>query len=83
MRTETITGPAHWASALVNGDYSGLSDEEAAWCRAWYADLGDGADVVGCAEEPRFSWHYDLHANGHCPVGVTGGDVIDYVVLYR
>lgn len=29
IATETLVAPAHWASALVNGDYTGLSDEDA------------------------------------------------------
>jgi len=36
---ETVVAPASWATALVNGDWSGLqadADDEAA-CRAWLA----------------------------------------------
>lgn len=29
METIKFTLPSHWASALVNGDYSGLSEEDA------------------------------------------------------
>jgi hypothetical protein len=28
MKTLTVTAPSHWASYLINGDASGLSDEE-------------------------------------------------------
>ena len=35
MKTETFTLPAHWACALVNGDFSGLEDREADELEAW------------------------------------------------
>ena len=35
MKTETFTLPAHWACALVNGDFSGLEDSEADELEAW------------------------------------------------
>ena len=28
MQTETFDLPSHWASALINGDYSGYGDED-------------------------------------------------------
>jgi len=31
---EKITLPARWASALINGDYSGLNDIDARKCKA-------------------------------------------------
>lgn len=30
----TVTMPACWASAIINGDYSGLSTEDSAACQA-------------------------------------------------
>jgi len=27
IETYTLTAPAHWASALINGDYTGVDDE--------------------------------------------------------
>lgn len=87
--TVTVTAPAYWASALVNHDYSGLSDQEAAWCDAW-ASAHSPWEVVDVARdddgeppEPRFSRVYHIHACGFCPDGVTGGDVIDYVMRKR
>jgi hypothetical protein len=35
MKTEVFTLPAHWACALVNGDFSGLEDSEANELEAW------------------------------------------------
>lgn len=86
---DVITGPAYWVSALVNGDYSGLDENEAAWCRAWQEKIApwyvvstvDGEDGEG--QEPYFSKAYDLHAMGFCPDGVTAGSVLDYIVHKR
>lgn len=35
MKTNTFILPAHWACALVNGDFSGLEDGEADELEAW------------------------------------------------
>jgi hypothetical protein len=78
----TATGPAYWASYLVNGDDSGLTPEEKAAADAWIAKLGDysvvgiASDEEGESQEPRFTWHYDLHSG----TDTRGGDVVDYVI---
>lgn len=45
----TFTAPEYWASYLINGDFSGLSDDEKAACDRWTAHLletiGTGAPV--------------------------------------
>jgi hypothetical protein len=80
-----VTLPAYWASALVNGDYSGLDDGEAAHVEKIISDLAsDGWYVVDVkrnddseAEEARFTWCYQLYnAYGDA----RGGDVLDYIV---
>lgn len=38
IRTRTYTLPAYWASALINGDYSGLEDGEEDEINAWLGD---------------------------------------------
>lgn len=43
---ETFVGPECWASYLVNGDSSGLSDEEKAQADAAAAGLGSCVDAV-------------------------------------
>lgn len=61
--------PSYWASALVNGDYSGLSDEEAAEvrsCTDWICSRLGRAECVGASEErfARFSdWKPALAGN--------------------
>jgi len=75
--TDVIELPACWASALINGDYSGL-DEEAARCMTKVAELArEGFSVVDCADEARFTNYqlYDTEAER------TGGDVLEYTIL--
>jgi hypothetical protein len=40
METEQFIAPSYWASYLVNGDASGLSNEEREACDNWVAFLG-------------------------------------------
>lgn len=83
------TAPAHWASALVNDDYSGLDELQALACRAWQAEIAPWyvVDVVrdesGEAQEQRFTWHFAVHAGreyGKLFPDVRGGNVLDYVI---
>ena len=60
METIEFTLPAHWASALINGDFSGLSDEEDAAVRYWLDTEPDiGGDALSCTDEPEFRRYYD------------------------
>ena len=80
MEQSTVTLPSYWACALINGDASGLEDDEAARCDAAAAALAaDGWEIVDTVEDSeRFTWSYDLYDPD---AGVRGGDVMDYVVL--
>lgn len=91
LEVDTITAPAFWASALVNGDLSSFdsgtreeSERETAAYNAFVNRLAkDGWSVVdvardeetGEAQEPRFTWSYALYGGT-----ARGGDVVDYVV---
>lgn len=83
---DTVTLPAYWASALVNGDFSGLDANETKRCKAAMARLAaDGWHVVdtvrdndGNGEDARFTWSYWLYDPD---AGCDGGEVLDYVVL--
>lgn len=83
IEVDTVTLPAAWACALVNGDETGLTEGEAAHMRtALRVKLEGGwrvVDVVrddeGDGVEARFTWHYRLHGGD-----AEGGDVLDYVV---
>ena len=45
---ESFTGPSAWASYLVNGDASGISDEEAREADAASEGLGNCVDAIEC-----------------------------------
>lgn len=83
-----VTAPAYWASALVNGDYSGMKEAEATRCAAFVGALAKDktaiVDVVrdadGQAVEQRFTRAYDLYDPG---ATCRGGDVLDYVTYKR
>lgn len=73
---EQITGPAHWAPYLINGDISGLTDEDIEAINLWLEREGV-AEVLSCGDEAYFTWHMKLH----CPeLGCNGGSVLDYTV---
>lgn len=86
LELTSITLPAAWASALINGDFSGLEEPEAARCKARVAELArDGWTIVDVArdddgegQEPRFTRSYRFYdPDATC----TGGDVLDYVLM--
>ena len=58
IETITYTLPAHWASALINGDESGFSDEESEALEAWLNHEGVGA-CVDVSQESFFSAFHD------------------------
>ena len=51
MKVETYTLPAHWASALINDDSSGMSDDEIDALNNWYESNNPGY-CTGCSDEP-------------------------------
>jgi hypothetical protein len=81
IEVDTVIGPACFASALVNGDESGLEADEIAALNAfeksiapWYV-VDVKRDDDGDGHEPRFTWSYKLYGGT-----AEGGDVLDYVV---
>ena len=71
MKTETYTLPAFWASALVNGDYSGLEDDDEAHLVAWLAAHPGLGSCLSCTEEAEFRKHHDAP-------GVLACDCLDF-----
>lgn len=61
MKTESYTLPAHWASALINDDYSDCTYEEAREIEDFCKDLGPCLDVT---DEEEFSWVNDANRLG-------------------
>jgi hypothetical protein len=50
--------PDFWAPALINGDTSGLSDEDEAALNQWMADYNPGR-CIGCSDEVEFTDSHD------------------------
>ncbi|MBS3648826.1 hypothetical protein KEU06_09430 [Pseudaminobacter sp. 19-2017] len=81
IEVDTVTAPAYWASALINGDESGMEDHEIKAMEMWLKGLGDfyvvdvARDEAGESQEARFTWSYELYGGT-----AQGGDVLDYVV---
>jgi hypothetical protein len=73
MTTETYTLPIYWASYLINGDASGLEDNEQEEIDAWMESEEPG-DCVDVGEDYWFSSHNDAHTN-------LAGDVAEYTFL--
>lgn len=65
--------PEYWASALINGDYSGLSDDEEKQIQEWFNRVQPG-DCVACSDEPYFSNRNDA--------GTLAGNVLEYTFLH-
>lgn len=73
MKTKLeFTLPACWASYLINGDASGMPDEDKAQCDAFLKGKGLPAPV-SCSDESWFSWRNDATK--------LGGDVMDFFFL--
>ena len=53
LETFTYTLPAHWASALLNEDYSGLDEEEEQSLKQWARSEKPGY-CVGCSDSQEF-----------------------------
>jgi len=58
--TFTATAPRAWASYLINGDASGIDDDDRKAADAWIAEFCDGLQPVDC-EEAGFIWRHDAH----------------------
>lgn len=54
----TYKAPAYWASYLINGDASGLEDNEKAACDAWLGNL-PAQWCVSASEESEFIKYHD------------------------
>lgn len=83
IHVDTVTAPAHWASALINGDWSDLDGDEAARCSR-FIDWIKPARVVSIRDDeysaesmdPYFVRNMSLYAPS---APALGGDVLDYV----
>lgn len=69
IKTTQYKLPAYWASALVNGDYSGCDDADERAIDNWLAAHPELGGAIDCSEA-WFSWSND--ANN------LGGDVCNF-----
>ncbi len=76
METLTATGFAYWASYLINGDASGLDDNERACADAFAEYLTGGkGSIVDCGEDTFFAYP---ECGSH-----LWGDCVEYTALVR
>lgn len=79
IETTEITLPSYWASALINGDDSGMEPHEILAMDAYLERVLDGGwYVVSYIEDSeRFTNRYDLYQGDS---SIRGGTVMDYVI---
>ena len=63
MTFAEYTLPAHWSSALINADTSGMTDEEESELDSWLESEKPGY-CVSCSEDPFFTWRNDANNLG-------------------
>jgi hypothetical protein len=76
MKTVTYILPAYWASALVNADSSGLSDDDEKELNAWHEKALKRHGTLHCTcpdGEPYFASRNDA--------GTLAGDVLEYTFI--
>ena len=72
MKLKTYLLPSHWASALINDDWTGLDDEDVDAVLTWLTANQPGY-CVDCDEESQFCRHHD--ASG---LGVLAADCLTF-----
>lgn len=75
MQIETLTLPAYWASALINGDYSGCTDSEEKEINDFLAANPHLGSCLDCSEETQLTRYNGMIA-----------ECLDYdfpVIFYR
>lgn len=75
LQPYTATLPSHWASALINGDRSGLTEEDEAELDLVLELNPEWHMPVGC-EDAGFCWRHDASA-----YGVLACDCCEYTYL--
>jgi hypothetical protein len=77
MKTTKVTLPTFLASALINGDLSGLDDNEDMGYYEQALQLAQGGTYIDVSEDSWFSWTNDL------PGKRFGADVAEYTILWH
>ena len=77
FEAKTLSVPEHWLSALVNGDESGLDDEDCKQLQAFCKDeLSGGWNITSYSEESEFSSDHDATS-----YGVLACSVVDVLAM--
>lgn len=66
MQTTTYLLPAHWASALINDDWTGLDDDQAGEAQV-FLDAEDLGPATSCDGDPVFARYHDAEPYGVLP----------------
>ena len=78
VETYEVKAPAHWASALINGDYTGIGcDRECERVSSFEESLYPG-HVVDCEQNPEFLSCPGLQSD---TPDELAGDYLTYTVL--
>ena len=59
--TVTLTAPSEWVSAILNGDYEGLSKEDVSALNTWMAMRGISFSDCLDAQDAGFVWRHDAY----------------------
>jgi hypothetical protein len=73
IKDSVWTLPSHWASALINDDRTGLSDDDETTLDSVLAEIGPDWYCVGVSDEPYFTRLHDARQ-----YGVLACDVLDF-----
>lgn len=73
MKTSEYTLPAFWASYLINGDASGLEDNEALQIEAFISGESLPWGCLSCSDSPEFR-----HIHDASNYGVLACDCLTY-----
>lgn len=65
--TETFLLPTHWASALINLDYTGLDDADEQCLDQWMFHNAYGKSAVNVSEATQFAKYHDAADVGVLP----------------
>jgi hypothetical protein len=81
LQTTVYTLPAHWASVLINNDYTGVSDEDEQEIDNFIdGEFGESLFCTVCItneDEPSFCKYHDAQ-----PYGVLACDCLDYTFIH-
>jgi hypothetical protein len=65
IKSFSATAPSAWASYLINGDASGIDEDDVKQADAWIEREGLGMPVS--CEDAGFTWRHDAYEE--CPLG--------------